>query len=212
MKKTVLFVVVLSICVIPLSAGIYPDYFNNSNHNQFDINGYMDYIAPGSYTSAPFNNTAGADATGLTGEYYVTAFAFEAGYDNELAITFDNTVLFNNYDPAGAGSSFAFGTWVNIPDITALFFNDNHGFTQSLVNSNVNMYTLTSAITVPTSGLALEAGTIIIGWNDSANDCDHDDMILALRPGGSNETVPEPGLLLLLGSSLIGLATLKRII
>ena len=212
MRKTILFIAVLSICVIPLSAGIYPDYFNDSNHNEYDINGYINYIAPGAYTSALFNNTAGPDATGLTGEYDVTAFAFEAGYDNQLAITFNNLVLFNNYDPMGTGSSLAFGTWVNIPDIAALFFNDNHGFTQALVNSNVNMYTLTSAITVPASGLALEAGTIIIGWNDSANDSDHDDMIIALRPGGSYETVPEPGLLLLLCGSLIGLAALKRII
>lgn len=205
MRKILIYIALTGICFTPLSAGIYPDFFNNSDHGQYDADDYLEYIASGVYTSASFNNsTSGAgNVTGLTGSYQITAFAFEAGYDNQvyLELAIGNKVLFNNYNTSN------YGTWINVTDVTQLFFNDQHGFTQQLVLSDVNMYTLTQAITVPTSGLYLGAGTIIFGWNDGWDgDTDHDDMFIALR------AVPEPGLLLLLGSSLLGLAAFKRYI
>ncbi|MFH1966066.1 MAG: hypothetical protein ABIJ42_11070, partial [Acidobacteriota bacterium] len=113
-------------------------------------------------------------------------------------------VLFNNFNTGN------FGTWVNVADITELYFNDQHGGVEQLIVSDVWGYVLTAGITVPgysSPSLYLGAGTIILGWNDSyTGDNDHDDMIIAIRP------VPEPGLLLLLGSSLFTLAAFRKFI
>jgi len=206
-KRTIICLTLLVFCTLPLAAGVYPNFFDDSDHSEYDLVDYMNYIAGSSYTTY--------DVSGLTGSYQVTAFAYEAGYNNTASLStgFGLWPVFSTSNVNGYGPwATAFGQWIEIYNIANLFFTDSSGAVAQLISADILSFIVTSAISVPGySTLTFNPGTIIVGWNDSWNDSDHDDLIIALTPtGGTYETVPEPGLLILFGSSLLGLALIRK--
>ncbi|MGE4291665.1 MAG: hypothetical protein AB7E32_05580 [Desulfovibrio sp.] len=167
-----------------------------------DINTLESYLAGvhghNGYAGASYEAYTGD----LSGSWDLTAIAYEAQDTDQL--TLNGSVLFSTADTS------AFGTVVSNVDLSNTFFTDVTTGTSYSINDSttIKAYVLTDAWTIPGLNLTLDAGTLIIGFNDSGSpDADFDDLILAATP--TNAT-PIPGAVWLLGSGLLGLVGLRR--
>lgn len=153
---------------------------------------------PQGYAGASYEEYTGD----LSGSWDITAIAYEAQDTDQL--TLNGSVLFSTSDTS------AFGTTLTNVDLSSAFFTDvttNKSYSLS-DSSTIKVYQLTDSWTVPGLNLTLDAGTLIIGFNDSGSpDADFDDLILVATP--TNAT-PIPGAAWLLGSGLLGLIGLRR--
>ncbi|MBU1228498.1 MAG: VPLPA-CTERM sorting domain-containing protein [Proteobacteria bacterium] len=137
----------------------------------------------------------------LSGSYFVTPLAYEAGDTIRLQNS-PTDILFTNKNLATE-----FGT-VKSANLSSAYFYDvdkNTSFYAS--NSRVTVLELISSWTL-SSGLKLDAGTFILGLNDTGSgDCDYDDFILA---ASKTAPTPLPAAVWLLGSGLLGVMGFKR--
>jgi len=151
-------------------------------------------------TGASYTQYTGA---ALTGAYEITPLGFEASDAIQFKSAAAGDVLFTNQDLAAE-----FGKGWKTADLGSALFND---LTTSLVTSvnetsRVAVLQLTQSWTL-SSGLTLNAGTLILGLNDDGSkDGDFDDFILAAKAAPT----PVPGAVWLLGSGLLGIMGFKR--
>lgn len=132
----------------------------------------------------------------LTGAHVVAPLAFEAG--NTVGF-FDgqDTLLFTNKDTAGYGLSKPL-------QLQDAYFKDMVASSVSALENypskTLSAWRLLDDWTVPyLEGVSLRAGSLLIGYNDTGNDRDYDDFIVASMP------TPTPASFLLMFSGLLGL-------
>ena len=185
MKRTIkLFLLLLFVLLISANtkAGVLTsDFFNNSNHNQYELIDYMYWIT-GTYGT--LDGVLGTDfiAVGdmsLLSYNQVAAIGYEAGYWNTFGDTNDPTIFQGN-NPTGLGDYNSFGEWVTVDMSTAYLISNGTGsplYLNSIppANSGIEMYRLVNDVTLNYSdfsalnGFFLPKGTIIIGYNDAWN-------------------------------------------
>ncbi|MBU1041659.1 MAG: hypothetical protein KKF77_11230 [Proteobacteria bacterium] len=166
-----------------------------SNYYPNDINTLSTFLSGAAYTQY-----TGAP---LTGAYDLTPLGFEAGDTIQFKSAVAGDVLFTNKNLA---AEFAKG-W-KTADLGSAIFNDLTTTLKTSVNdlNRVAVLQLTQAWTL-SSGLTLNAGTLILGLNDDGSkDGDFDDFILAAKAAPT----PVPGAVWLLGSGLLGIMGFKR--
>lgn len=164
-----------------------------------DVNTLETYLnGQGGNIAATYESFTGT----LSGNYDVTAIAFEAGDTNTLT-TAGGDLLFTNNDTSNWGT---YATGVELA--TSVFTDVDTATNFTLDNATaVRIYQLTENWTAPTLGLDLTAGTLLIGLNDNgSSDGDFDDIILAATPTAT----PIPAAAWLLGSGLLGLIGIRR--
>ncbi len=147
----------------------------------------------------------------LSGSYYVTPLAFEAG-DTIRLQTSDSNILFTNKNLAsefGTVKQTTFATTAGGLSSGAYFkdMTTNPNTTFFADDSRVKILELVNSWTVK-DGLTLAAGTLILGLNDKGSgDCDYDDFILAVS---KTAPTPVPAAVWLLGSGLLGVMGFKK--
>jgi len=170
---------------------------------------YWPYNIPNlaSYLSSASYSTYGG---AITGDYFVTALAYEAAWTIEYRDGDGATVFTNNnladYDGIPTVVQNVEDSYFKITaggnDLSPL------GTEFDIVNgaSYLEVYQLDSSWSPPDLMLTLSAGTIILGLDDggAGPDGDYDDHILAFRP------VPVPGAIWLFGAGLFGLVGFRR--
>jgi hypothetical protein len=157
----------------------------------------------------------------VSDEWWYTAIASEAGNMNitEDPNT-DGDVTFKSSVPGGDAEANKFGTWEYV-DFSAgnLYYTDTNdsdptdlalnGYITpvNLDNSYFRVFEIgAGGANLDYLSLYLKPGTIIVGFNDNGQDQDKDwdDLIVAMTP------IPEPSLLLLIGSGIACYVAVKR--
>jgi len=165
-----------------------------------------------------FNGYTELTAQDFSGDWQYTALAYESGNINTVSMTTgspDSTTF-------STASHSNFGAWKDIDfDSDKLYFEDSNGpynveldpFSPSN-SAYFKVFQLTSDSNLlaylGSNALTLEAGTLIVGFNDnglSLGDGDYDDIIVAMK---SVSPVPVPAAVWLFGSALLGLVGMHR--
>ncbi len=220
-KLAALTLLALVVGVTPALASQYP------GSSSWDGDDYLSYLTYLGITSSDYTALTAAAVAGLSGQYDITASAYEATQHNYVYDS-SNTLLYET----GVGNTGNYGTWTTVTDIANLYFetaytaggsyvrSDTYTFANDTTSDpNTNRFyviQLVNPITISVNGntLNLTAGTLLIFLNDNYNDSifgpdpdydtDFDDMVLIATP------TPIPGALWLLGTGLLGLVGLRR--
>ena len=190
-----------------------------------------EYVGAGNYETVTHLN--------LNGDFYFTALAYEAGDTNTITSVgkANDGSSFSTSDTGNFGEwhDVRFGRKEDplnsnkdiFPKNNLLFedrtppakwslFDEYHAGTAD--DYNFRVYLITCAVSsaldyLPVnSGMRLEMGTFIIGWDDEVwgrEDGDFDDIIAAVT-GSKPSPVPEPTTMMLFGIGLLGLAGAGR--
>lgn len=172
-------------------------------------NAFSTVYAPGGVVDigAYLNGVNVTPVTGmLQGSYYVTSLDYEADDNISFTASKGATPLFTNKSTASEA-----GTWKYVSQIkTYTFYDQTRGDLLGINNrEQVHVYLLNQNWTTK-NGVALTAGSLIIGLNDKgSSDKDYDDFIIAVSKTAPAHT-PIPAAAWLLGSGLAGLAGFRR--